>query len=333
MVYAENLYSIVNSKNLQKTREALRNGDVKGDFLPSVYVVETSSLCNLECIVCPNRKMSPHNQGYIDVDIFKKIILDISPYCEFLMLYWMGEPFLHSKLPELLSIARSHIRGKIVLSSNMTHLNEPLTRSILTNVDILLCCIDRWNKLAYEKIRRGSSFETVVSNTESILDQRRDGDRCEIVVKALDFANSSAEYRKFAAYWRSKGARPLLAWLNDWAGTFNQTRKAATIPIPHEEFKRVPCADLWFKLVMNWRGDIQMCCFDWNYSHQISRYNDKEDWLANAWQSAKLVELRQAHINGNWRFNSMCSECTTWGEEYELNAYVNFDDHSYFTLF
>lgn len=312
---------------------ALNNGIAKGNFYPNVFIIETCSRCNLSCTMCPNKNMSSNDLGHIDVELFRNIIVDISPYCEFLMLYWMGEPFLHPKLSELLNIARSHIHGKIVLSSNMTHLNKSLVTSILSNVDILICCIDRWDKNAYEKNRNGAVFETVVSNTELILRQRKSSDHCEIIVKALDIDNTQKEFNMFSNYWKPKGAHPLLAWLNDWAGTFNQIRKIASIPIPHHMKDRVPCADLWFKLAMNWKGEVQTCCFDWNYSRKIGQYIKGKDWLFRAWQSKNIVDLRQAHINGNWRFDSMCKACTTWAEEIEMEAYMNFDESSYFTVF
>lgn len=324
---------LVNFRNVDLVRQAIRNGKLSGEFYPVVYVIESASRCNLQCVMCPNPKMTPSNWGEINVELFQKVIIDIAPYCEFLMLYWMGEPFLHSSLPELLEIARSHIRGRIVLSSNMTRMDKTLAHSILSNVDILLCCIDRWDKTGFEKTRRGVSFETVVSNTESILAQRRTEDRCEVVVKALDISHGSDEYTEFQKYWSSKGGRPLLAWLNDWAGTMGKLRNAAKLPIPRQDDTRVPCVDLWFKLVMNWRGEVQMCCFDWNYSYQIGQYDKKGDWLAHTWQSDKIVELRQAHMNGEWAVNKLCAGCTTWGEEAELDAYVDFDDQSYFTIF
>lgn len=283
--------------------------------------------------MCPNKNMPSSNLGYMDIDLLKNVIIDIAPHCEFLMLYWMGEPLLHPDLPELLHFARSQINGKIVLSSNMTYLNESIATSILSYTDILICCIDRWNKKAYEKNRNGAIFEKVVANTEYILRQRKTSDHCEIIVKALDIGNNQEEFNKFSNYWKPQGAYPLLAWLNDWAGTFNQIRKDASIPIPHHDIDRVPCADLWFKLAMNWKGEVQTCCFDWSYSRKIGQYIKGENWLLKAWQSKNIVDLRQAHINGNWRFNSMCKSCTTWAEEIEMEAYINCDESSYFTIF
>lgn len=321
------------SDNDKNIIDALNNGRVKGNFYPNVFIIETCSHCNLSCTICPNKKMHSNDLGYMDIELFRNVMVDIAPYCDFLMLYWMGEPLLHPDLPELLRIARSQISGKIVLSSNMTVLNESIAASILSYADILICCIDRWNKKAFEKTRNGAIFEKVISNTEYILRQRKPNDTCEIIVKALDIDNNQEEFNNFSNYWKSRGAHPLLAWLNDWAGTFNKIRKNSSIPIPHYDNNRVPCADLWFKLAMNWKGEIQTCCFDWRYSRKIGCYKKGENWLLKAWQSKNIVDLRTAHIKGNWGFNSMCEACTTWAEEIEMDAYINCDESTYFTIF
>ncbi len=324
---------MVNEENIQLIRKAIKNREISGAFYPSVYVIEISSLCDLKCIMCPNNQMPTSDKGLIDSVLYTNILEDISPYCEFLMLYWMGEPLMHPEINELLRIARSRIRGKIALSSNMTTMNNEISRTILSNVDILICCLDRWDKQAYERIRLGANFEKSIGNILSLLGHKKQSDQCEIVVKALDIDINPEEYKEFESYWLSKGCRPLLAWLCDWAGTFKQIRQSSSLPIPRNEEIRVPCSDLWFKLVLNWRGDIQMCCFDWKYSHQIGNYDKDNNWLNLTWQSGQILKLREAHSNNEWGANSLCASCKTWAEMTDLNAYVDFNEDSYFTIF
>lgn len=323
----------VNIENVALIERAMGGREVSGDFYPSVYVLEPSSRCNLKCVMCPNPMMTPSNWGDIDLELLDKILTDISPYAEFLMLYWMGESLLHPNIEQILKRAKSKISGKIVLSSNMTVLSAPAQSAILDHVDMLICSLDRWNKDTYEKIRRGSDFDSVVSNIENLLAEKQQrGSNCEIIVKALDIKQQDSEYQDFVTYWTTRGARPMLAWLNDWAGTFNDMRNAASLDIPRASIERGPCSDLWFKMVINWRGDVQMCCFDWNYQHKISEYKDG-NWLKNAWQGAAIKTLRKAHLDGQYDVNKLCSECDTWGDESEHNAYVNWSEESYFKLF
>ncbi|MFH2065653.1 MAG: radical SAM protein [Pseudomonadota bacterium] len=323
----------VNQQNINQIELSLKNREKSGPFYPSVYIIELTNKCNLKCKICPNNQIDYSQKGYIDEKLFEKIIIDISPYCEFLMLYWMGEPLLHKKFNQLLEVARVNIRGKIAVSSNMTINNPSFYESALRNSDFFLCCVDRWDKLAYEDLRQGSSFEDVVRNIEELLKKKKSNHNCEVIVKALDISISSTEFDCFKKYWERLGAKTLLAWVSDWAGTLPTLRKNSQLDIPHQQNTRVPCADLWFKMPINWRGDVLMCCFDWSYSHKIGSVENSSDWLKTIWHSDLIKKIRENQLSGKWRNNTLCEKCTTWAELFEHDAYVNCNEKSYFTVF
>lgn len=322
----------VNSPNVELLRTAMQAGQCEGQFLPSVYVIEPVSRCNLRCVMCPNSRMTPSNWGDIEIERFRSVLDLIAPYCEFLMLYWMGEPLLHENFEILMREARQRTRGRIVVSSNMTLMTESIADSILAHADVVLCSIDRWERSAYERIRIGASFESTIQNTKLLISRKSSSSRCKVIVKALDIKHESEEYAEFSQFWESLGATPMLAWLNDWAGSLPAIRNAARIPIPIAISQRVACADLWFKMVVNWRGEVQMCCFDWNYSHSIARI-DSESSLQSIWHSEKMISLRREHLAANWKTNALCESCTSWGQPHEFESYIEFDESSYFVVF
>lgn len=328
------LAGLVNAENVVAINQAIADGQVRGNFFPSVYVVEPTSKCNLSCVMCPNPQMPQHNLGSMDESTFKAVIDKIAPYAEFVMLYWMGEPLLHSQICSFLEYARSKIEGKVVLSSNMSVIDNEIVDSIVRNVDMLLCSLDRFDARDYERIRRGAKFEGVVANIELVL-ERLDGSRSglEVVVKALDLAQDTDEYRRFDEHWRSRGALPMLAWLNDWAGTFPSMRNGASVDVPRSILSRSPCADLWFKMVINWRGNVQICCFDWNYDEQIGQVGSTESWLSDIWQGSTIASYRQMHLAGELGATNRCEACETWGEPAEHVAYTDWNDDSYFIVF
>lgn len=323
---------LVNPRNVQALRAAIQAGECTGDFLPSVYVVEPVSRCNLQCAMCPNSKMAPSNWGDIDIEKFCLILDLIAPHCEFLMLYWMGEPLLHEKFELLIREARERTKGRIVISSNMTFMTESIADAILANADVFLCCIDRWNKSAYERIRHGANFESTIKNTMLLLSRKQEKNVCEVIIKALDVKQNTEEHMAFSQFWKAHGATPMLAWLNDWAGSLPGVRKAAQIPIPLASNQRIACADLWFKMVVNWRGEVQLCCFDWNYSYSLGHI-DHAASINSIWHSEKIISLRKEQLSKNWKANSLCTTCTSWGQPHELDAYVEFDEESYFIIF
>ena len=326
--------SYVNPDNVQKVRLALQNKTIKGDFYPTVYVIEPTNNCNLSCTICPNNRISKKNQGEIDLTSIIKILEDISPYAEFVMLYWMGEPMLHSNFSHILEIARRSIKGKIVVSTNMTVFDEEIYISMLKNCDIILCSIDKWNKVDYEQVKIGANFEDIKNNTIQLLNLKTKLDikNVDIIAKGIDFNTNSKEYNEFEIFWKSKGATPHLAWLNDWAGTFENFDKHTRHKIIHNKTIRQNCADLWFKMIINWKGEINICCFDWEYKYIMGTIK-QDNWILTTWNSDEIINLRKLHCSSEYDKIDICRNCTSWAEDLEHEAYINFTKESYYIVF
>jgi radical SAM protein with 4Fe4S-binding SPASM domain len=76
--------------------------------------IEVSNLCNLQCTFCPEvlrpKKIMP-------LELFEKVIEEISPYTKTICLHLMGEPLLHPKFLRLLEVVqKTHL--KINLTTN-----------------------------------------------------------------------------------------------------------------------------------------------------------------------------------------------------------------------
>lgn len=98
------------------------------------FYLEITSVCNLACTFCPET-LRP--KAFISINQFKQRLEEIKPYTDYLNFHVKGEPLLHPKLAELLSI--SHMNGfKVNITTNGTliskkkHqlLNQPALRQI-----------------------------------------------------------------------------------------------------------------------------------------------------------------------------------------------------------
>lgn len=87
-----------------------------------VYI-EITNCCNLSCSFCPKTNRAP---GFISTEQFKTVIKQIKPYTDYIYLHLMGEPLLHPKLSELLSIA-SKEGLRVNLTTNGTLLTKQET--------------------------------------------------------------------------------------------------------------------------------------------------------------------------------------------------------------
>ncbi|HVB42939.1 MAG TPA: radical SAM protein [Streptosporangiaceae bacterium] len=334
-----NLSWPVNSRNVERLHKAIATGAVKGDFLPAVYVVEPTSRCNLACVMCPNSRLPDSKLGDATLEELASTFAVIAPYAELVMLYFMGESTLHPEFVRLLDSARASIAGRIALSTNANRMTDVQIDSILSNVDLLILPIDRWNPTMYERIRRGSKFEDVVANAEELLRRRGGSPSPTIVVKGLDIdlplrpeeSVVGNEALNFASYWTDRGAVPLSGWLNTWAGQMPNLLKLASRPNPYEGSTRVPCADLWFKMVINWQSQVVLCCHNWDYSVPLGRLGERG--LLDVWHSDYIASLRASHVGGKYDCTTLCRTCREWGEPSELDAYLRLNTDDLFQVF
>lgn len=80
----------------------------------SKIYLEISNLCNLSCAFCPGTKRKKHA---MTVEEFSALLPKLRPYADYLYFHLMGEPLLHHRLEEFLSIAWSQ-GFKVILTTN-----------------------------------------------------------------------------------------------------------------------------------------------------------------------------------------------------------------------
>ena len=301
-------------------------GSLTGEFMPAVFVVEPTSRCNLNCIMCPNSRLSESDLGDATLADMRAAFESIAPYAELTMLYFMGESTLHPAFTDVMRLAREKLSGRIVLSTNASALADPVLSAIVESCDLVIVPIDRWDSAHYARIRRLATFDDVVANAERLLRRRGSSPSPTVVVKALDINPRrsdgpipESEIASFDSHWLERGAIPLHGWLDTWAGQMPGLIQLSSGPTPYVAERRQPCADLWFKAVINWRGEVVLCCHNWDYSVQLGTVSSG---LRETWHSATLQQLRRDHLSGNFGCTSICSTCREWGEPDELEAYL-----------
>ncbi|WNQ13932.1 radical SAM/SPASM domain-containing protein [Paenibacillus aurantius] len=80
------------------------------------FYIETTSVCNLACIFCPQTKRQAQ---FISIEDFTDLLDQVKPHTDYLYFHVKGEPLLHPKIDQLLDI--SHEKGfKVNITTNGT---------------------------------------------------------------------------------------------------------------------------------------------------------------------------------------------------------------------
>ncbi|MFC2044062.1 radical SAM protein, partial [Chloroflexota bacterium] len=133
---------------------------------PDTIWIELTNHCNFKCKYCPISTGLRRNQGFISLDLFQKIINDISQFMKgkWISLHFLGESLLHKKVDELVRIAKA--KGiKVLFFTNGSLLTVDLFEKLChSGLDRLTFSLDAKSKDDYEEFQSGGNWDEVIRN-------------------------------------------------------------------------------------------------------------------------------------------------------------------------
>ncbi|WP_413291622.1 radical SAM/SPASM domain-containing protein [Bdellovibrio sp. HCB337] len=82
--------------------------------------IEISNICNLQCSFCPPVE---REKKMMSLEVFQSVIAQVAPMTDQVTLHLMGDPLVHPKLAEFLSICKAH-QVPVFLVTNGVLMNE-----------------------------------------------------------------------------------------------------------------------------------------------------------------------------------------------------------------
>ncbi len=272
--------------------------------------IETTSLCNLDCLMCPTRSKA-RADGTMPIALFQRAADEIAAHgAEIVWLHAWGEPLVDARLFERITYIKRYpsIRN-VVISTNATLLRGERARRLAeSELDTVVFSLDGVTAETYEAIRRGARFSVVLENVRRFLEARqaRGGRGPRAVFQIIAMRETAREIETFRAYWRpflQPGDTIHVKSFNTWAG------KTADRGFPERGIDfRIPCtAFLWDALTILWNGDVVPCCFDVDGELVIGRFG--EQTLEEIWKGPALAELRRRHCRLDFQRVPLCAAC------------------------
>jgi radical SAM protein with 4Fe4S-binding SPASM domain len=141
---------------------------------PSSYVIEITNFCDQNCPVCETGLgLLTRPRGFMDIEKFRGLIDEISPYARMISLYWMGESMLHKNIYQMIRYAKTKAPNcKINMAVNGNILDaKKMVESGLDYVEFKFSGLDQETHNAY---RAGGRFEVVVKNIKTLIAVRQE---------------------------------------------------------------------------------------------------------------------------------------------------------------
>src|SRR3972149_4129304 len=177
-----------------------KRGSVRLPYGPLRLWVEPTSFCNLKCPMCTSKDVPEEKIGYMDWDLYKKIIDEAKDFVYDIDLFMGGESLFHKRLPEMIAYAKANgIRTR--LSTNATVLTKDKREALLdAGLDFIIFSFDGYEKEVYEKIRVNANFEKTLRNIREFLEEKkRRGRRSPYVVfQVIEFAGEGEFEQRYS---------------------------------------------------------------------------------------------------------------------------------------
>lgn len=259
--------------------------------MPIRLWVESTSICNLKCVMCPNKDMADAEKGVMKLDLFKKIVDEVKGACSDLYLHHRGEPFINPALFDMIRYAKAagiktrfHSNGSIMTRERASQLLE-------AGPDLISFSVDGFDKAPYEQVRVGATFEKTLENIFQLLALRREMGlrKPYVVIEKILFKNGPApsdptKVEALKRRFEDAGADEIIE-KEEYVWAEESAPELAAAPC------KMVCTFPWYAAVICWDGTVTPCPQD--FFAKMVMGNVKQASLREVWNGAAYQDLRR----------------------------------------
>ncbi len=290
-------------------------GDEVSVGYPTITSLEPTNFCPMSCRMCPRTDYMSRKIGYMDFELYKKIIDQCKGYTQYLGIQLFGDSVFHPKIWDMVDYAEE--RGiKIMISTNPTSINAQKADAILNSkLSNLVLSMEGTNDETY-KFYRGprANYELAIKNIDYLCKQKvvRGQKYPAITIRMIKMKLTALEFDAFKKQWTNFPGIDEVTIKNfsTYGGMYSGINESASEDQKSSRFKQpntYPCRDPWVNLTVLWDGRVVPCCID------VDGYNVVGDLrtqtIEEIWNGLKMRELRRQHITGKYGDNKFCKYC------------------------
>lgn len=305
----EEIYAACNAGD---SRKKLRNLPP----FPRLFDIEATNSCNFRCLMCPTGNHSMKRQtGFMSDETYERIIAEIRHTRTPLRFIQWGEPLLHPRIVDFLSLA--HENGILThLNTNGSKLTDELIgRLIGSGLDSIKFSFQGVDPKSYAEMRSTDFFEELMNRVRRFWEIRGDAARPYIHVSTTVTYESPETVAQFKARvgdfvdYVSVGRTMLdqidlnavrlrppevdrLRWL----------KEQESVVKVHPE-----CPEVFDKMSINWDGTVAACCADADEKMVVGSVMSSS--LRDLWQGEAMNRYRRLLADMQHDELDLCRNC------------------------
>ncbi|TRZ67914.1 MAG: radical SAM protein [Comamonadaceae bacterium] len=304
--------------------QKIYNYKLHTDF-PLVLHIEPTSFCNQECRMCCHPTQKRLASITTDV-IVEKAIAEAKKYRPWSThFFFFGEPFLNKKLFKYISLAKNAGLRNISTTTNLTALtSEGIKKIPHSGLDSIHISYEGISREHYKAVRGKDTFLKATRNIQTLIEERdKQSSKLWISITFVRTTETDEEIEDFSHKWRpllnDLHISPQFEYRNE---SIDGSRRQAIAKIQDlrnngnimftSEDARVPCRQLWTRMVVTAQGELVPC--SQNIDGGLSLGNILHTSIHEAWTSEAMQSLRMQHLSNCYTTptGKICSGCTDW---------------------
>jgi MoaA/NifB/PqqE/SkfB family radical SAM enzyme len=260
--------------------------------------IELTNCCNLRCKMCPTNNGMVRAKGYMDIELYKKIIDEAGSDLEFIQLYNWGEPLLHPDFLKFINYAEHKDIATIITTNGTLLTDENIFKIVTSCLGRIVISMDGLDS-HYEKVR-GYSYEQLSARVMKLIEKRNEiNPNLKIDMNVVLDEDNDHCIEDFNSGWKQ------------YVDVINYIPSMYLIDSKPEE-RQLRCPELWKgSLVVLWDGSVVPCCVD--YEGKMVLGDAKTTPIKEIFNTRALRMLRRNH--NRYRFDGICKYCV----EYQSN--------------
>jgi len=308
-------------KRMRANSVQYRRGLEECPHPPIRFWIEPTNHCNLRCPMCPTGKRDTTvKPGLMDMDLYRKVIDEISLFAVDINLFFRGESTIHPGLPEMIRYARE--KGlRVRLETNATLLTDEMSEKIVdAQPNFVSFSFDGYTKEVYEAVRVGGVYEKTLKNIFYFLDLKKWKGVTKpftflqvIELRQVQEKTTRQDRKRFRDLFRAKPLDDFrIVTPHRFAGSIPESVTGGRFGYISDKWARLvrpkylPCPYLWFSLVITWDGKIVPCCMDFYENMVLGKVG--ENRIIDVWNNALMHDLRVKIRSKKYKEVKMCSE-------------------------
>jgi len=291
---------------------------ITADHPFGLFNIELTNRCPMKCVMCPRTYHMTRDQGFMEIDLFKKIIDELAmanPEFQQDRVVWLhhfGESLLHPEFDFCIRYAAE--KGiRTGLSVNPMMLDEKVSMLLLASgLHILYLSLDGHNDESFSKIRGVSNmYETSRRRLLDFLELKQHNPcSMKIILSMINFSLNNESIAAVKDEWESHNQIDgfLMKNYTTWDGAIAEIDALAPERSTEEadNHSAITCSFPWENMTVTWDGDVVPCCFD--YNKKLVLGNAITQSLGDIWNDTPMQKLRKEFLEDRVS-NSLCRKC------------------------